>query len=84
MIECACKNIVFHFNKKHLEDPAVPMWVLKTHGQTFYVNHVTCELPWSTKETPDNDHTKGSLKIKECMLTIDCDNNATIGKINSI
>ena len=54
------------------------MWVLKTHGETFYVNHVDCKLPWSTKETPDNDHTKGSLKIKECHLIIDDDNCATI------
>lgn len=54
------------------------MWVLKTHGETFYVNHVTCQLPWSTKETPDNTHTKGSLKIQKCLLTINSDNEALI------
>lgn len=58
------------------------MWVIKTHGETFYVNHVTCELPWSTKETPDNSHTKGSLKIRECLLTINDNNEATLTKLN--
>ena len=72
---------MFHFNKKHLEDQTIPMWVLKTHGESFYVNHVNCEMPWSTKETPDNSHTKGSLKIKECLLTIDDNNEATISKL---
>ena len=58
------------------------MWVLKTHGESYYVNHVDCEIPWSTKETPDNSHTKGSLKIKDCLLKIDPEtNNATISKL---
>ena len=72
---------MFHFNKKHLEDPEVPMWVVKAHGVTFYVNHVTAEIPWSTKETPDNPSTKGSLKFKRCKLTIDDENNATLSKL---
>lgn len=57
------------------------MWVLKSHGVTFYVNHVSAEIPWSTKETPDNPSTKGSLKFKQCKLTIDADNNATLSKL---
>jgi len=57
------------------------MWVLKTHGVTFYVNHVTAEIPWTTKETPNNSHTKGSLKFKKCKLSIDDDNCATISKL---
>ena len=57
------------------------MWVVKSHGVTFYVNHVTAEVPWSTKETPDNSHTKGSLKFKNCKLIIDDDNCATITKL---
>ena len=69
--ELACKDVVFHFNKKHLEDPSIPMWVLKTKGESYYVNHVDCNMPWSTKETPDNSHTKGSLKVKDCLLVID-------------
>jgi len=73
---------VFHFNKKHLEDQTVPMWVLKTAGETFYVNHVDCEIPWSTKETPDNSHTKGSIKVKNVLLTIDDDNSASLKELN--
>lgn len=57
------------------------MWVVKSHGVTFYVNHVDAEVAWSTKETPDNDHTKGSLKFKNCKLVIDDDNCATISKL---
>lgn len=82
--EMICKDVVFHFNKKHLEDPTIPMWCLKTKGQTFYVNHVDCEIPWSTKETPDNPSTKGSLKIKDCVLIIDDNNNATLKKVRLI
>lgn len=75
---------MFHFNKGHLQDETIPMWVLKTHGETFYVHHVDCEMPWSTKETPNNSHTKGSLKMKECHLIIDENNNATIKKLTLI
>jgi hypothetical protein len=81
-INYQCQDICFHFNKKHLEDPTVPMWAIKSHGVTFYVNHVSAEIPWSTKETPDNTHTKGSLKFKKCKLTIDDDNCATISKLS--
>ena len=80
-IEYACKDVVFHFNKKHLEDPSIPMWVLKTKGESYYVNHVDCSIPWSTKETPDNPHTKGAIKVKDCLLVIDGDNNATLSKL---
>jgi hypothetical protein len=73
---------VFHFNKKHLEDQTIPMWVIKTHGETFYVHHVSADIAWSTKETPDNSHTKGSIKFKECLLTIDPENNASIGNLS--
>jgi hypothetical protein len=54
------------------------MWVVKAKGESYYVNHVTCELPWSTKETPDNSHTKGSIKVKRCLLVINEGNEATI------
>lgn len=60
------QEIVFHFNKKHLQDPNIPMWVIKTKGQSYYVHHVDVDkgVGFSTKETPDNDHTKGSIKFK--------------------
>ena len=72
---------MFHFNKKHLEDPTVPMWVIKSHGVTFYVNHVSADIAWTTKETPDNTHTKGAIKFKKCKLSIDEENNATISAL---
>ncbi len=77
-IEYACKELVFHFNKKHLEDDTIPMWVLKFRGETFYVNHVSCSVPWTTKETPDSNHTKGSIKVKNCLVIIDDSNTAII------
>jgi len=73
-----CENLVFQLNKAHLSDTAIPMWSIKAKGKTFYVNHVDCNLPWSTKETPDNSHTKGSIKIRDCVLTIDSENCASI------
>lgn len=84
ILELACKDVVFHFNKKHLEDEEIPMWILKTQGESYYVNHVSCEIPWTTKETPDNSHTKGSIKIKDCLLVIDEDNSATISKLTLV
>lgn len=57
------------------------MWCLKLKGETYYVSHVTCTVPWSTKETPENSHTKGSIKVKDCLVQIDQDNCATISKL---
>ena len=74
-----CKELIFHFNKKHLEDNNIPMWIIKAKGETFYVNHVDCQVGWNTKETPDNPATKGAIKVKNCMLTID-NGEATIVK----
>ena len=79
-----CKNteIVFHFNKKHLEDPNIPMWVVKSKGETYYVHHVDVDkgVGFSTKETPDNPHTKGSIKFKGT-LNIVIENDYIIAKI---
>ena len=59
-------EIILHFNKMHLQDPSIPMWVIKAKGQTYYVNHIDVDagIGFSTKETPDNPSTKGSLKFK--------------------
>lgn len=78
MLEIYCPDLVFHFNKKHLEDPSVPPWTIKTRGETFYVNHVTSNIPWTTKETPNNNHTKGSIKLKKAILKISDLNEAEI------
>lgn len=58
------------------------MWVVKAKGESYYVDHVECTLPWSTKETPDNAHTKGSIKVKRCLLTIDEENCANITELS--
>jgi hypothetical protein len=60
------------------------MWVLKTHGETFYVDHVDANMPWSTKETSYNPHTKGSLKFKEVLLQIDGENCARLSNLTVI
>jgi hypothetical protein len=75
--------IVFHFNKKHLEDSNIPMWVIKHKGKTYYVNHVNVDagVGFSTKETPANTHTKGSLKFKG-RLKINVDNGQIIAYIS--
>lgn len=39
------------------------MWVVKSKGQTYYVDHLDSKVGFSTKETPENEHTKGSLKF---------------------
>jgi len=62
---------VFHFNKKHLEDTTVPMWILMAKGKTYYVDHVTSNLPWTTKETPLNVRTKGAIKFKNALLRLE-------------
>lgn len=63
--------MVFHFNKAHLADPSIPAWVVKAKGQSFYVKHLECNAPFSTKETPDNSHTKGSLKFRHVDVIIE-------------
>jgi hypothetical protein len=58
------ERIVFHFNKKHNEDNTIPQWVIKCKGQTYYCHHLESTVGFSTKETPDNSHTKGSLQFR--------------------
>lgn len=75
-------EIIFHFNKMHLQDPSIPMWVIKAKGETYYVDHVDMEsgVGFSTKETPDNPSTKGSIKFK-AKLKIEKQNNRVIATI---
>lgn len=84
MIELACKEVDFHFNKKHLEDPEIPMWVIRTKGKSYYVNHVTSTVSWSTKESVDNPKTKGSIKFKNVLLKIDDENCAELSVLTSV
>lgn len=54
-----------------MSDPNIPMWVLKVKGQSYYCETVHSAVGFSTKETPDNSHTKGSLKFKNVSVKID-------------
>ncbi len=74
-------RIIFHFNKQHLIDKTIPMWVVKFKGQTFYVNHLESKIGFSTKETPESEHTKGSLMFRG-KLTIIKENENTTAYIN--
>jgi hypothetical protein len=76
------KEIVFHFNKGHLFNDLLPMWVVKCKGKVFYVHHVKSDVPWDTKETPNNPSTKGSIKFKNAGVQIDKNGNAHIYQIN--
>lgn len=81
---CKQSEIIFHFNKKHIEDANIPMWVVKSKGQTYYVHHVDVDkgVGFSTKETPDNPSTKGSIKFKGVLHLINED-NMIIAKITN-
>jgi len=60
----ADNRIVFHYNKAHNQDSTIAPWIVKAKGQTHYVHHFTSEVGFSTKETPDNPHTKASLMLR--------------------
>lgn len=75
------RNIIFHFNKKHLEDPTVAMWVIKSKGETFYVHHLESKIGFSTKETPESNHTKGSLKLRGKLVIIENEDKTLIAEI---
>ena len=57
-------RIVFHFNKASINDSSVPPWTIKVKGQTHYVWHLESKIGFSTKETPDSVHTKGSIQFR--------------------
>lgn len=61
-----------------MADASIPAWILKAKGETYYVTHVCAFVPWSTKETPSNPHTKGSIKLKHANLEINENNEAII------
>ena len=74
--------MILHFNKASIGNPDIAMWVLKAKGKTYYVEHIDCQCVWSTKETPNNPHTKGSIKVKNCNVEIDENNVATVRKVD--
>lgn len=72
------RNIVFHFNKKSLEFTFLPAWVIKAKGETYYLKHITCNAPWTTKESPDHPSTKGAIQIRRGTIHIDSNGEAVI------
>lgn len=76
-------RVVFHYNKQHNTDQSIPPWVVKHKGQTYYVNHleIAPNVGFSTKETPDSEHTKASLLIRG-KLTIQKEDEGVIAYIN--
>jgi hypothetical protein len=60
------------------------MWVIKCRGDTYYVHHVDISpgVGFSTKETPNNPHTKGSIKIKGFLTLEQSEDNIITAKIN--
>lgn len=66
-------RVVFHYNKKHNEDTSVPTWIVKHKGQTYYVNHLDSFVGFTTKETPDSEHTKGALQFKGKLQIVESD-----------
>ena len=73
---------MFHYNKAHNADQSIPPWVVKAKGQTFYVHHIDVDkgVGFSTKDSPDSEHTKASLKFKG-KLRIDEIDNQVIANI---
>lgn len=77
------ERIVFHFNKAHNQDPYnIPAWVVKCKGQTFYVNQMESEVGFSTKQTPESEHTKASLQFKGILTIVTFDNGTKLAKIS--
>jgi hypothetical protein len=56
------------------------MWIIKHKGKTYYVNHVSSKIGFETKETPDNEHTKGSIQFKGKLNIIEVEGD-TIAEI---
>ena len=75
-------TIIFHYNKKHSEDVSIPPWMIKFKGKTYYINHLDIMpgVGFSSKETPNNPSTKGSMKIKG-RLEITEDGTETLARI---
>lgn len=80
LINMKDERIIFHYNKAHNQDPNIPQWVIKHKGKTHYVHHIESSIGFKTKNTPDNDHTKGSLQFKGKIEIVE-EKNIIIAKI---
>lgn len=64
-------RVIFHYNKAHNKDQTIPTWIVKHKGETYYVHHFESKVGFRTKETPDSEHTKGSLQFKGVLKIVD-------------
>jgi hypothetical protein len=74
------QRIVFHYNKAHNQDQTIAPWVIKHKGQSFYINHLDSTVGFSTKETPESEHTKGALMFRGKLKIVE-QNNETYALI---
>lgn len=82
VVNCWSKErIVFHFNKAHNQDQTIPQWVIKHKGNTYYINHLKTLIGFETKETPDSEHTKGSLMFRGRLIIKKTKDGQTIAEI---
>jgi hypothetical protein len=66
-----------HFNRLHLEFNDFPMWVIKAKGLTYYIDHLNCQVGWSTRELSEGS-TRGMIRVRHCSIVIDSQGVATI------
>lgn len=57
----ADNRIDIHFNKKNLDDPRLPPWVVRHRGETYYAYEVLSEVAFKTKYKADNPSVKGVI-----------------------
>ena len=67
----------FHFNKISLEFPFMPRWMLKANGKSYYIAHMNAQMGFDTREL-ETGSTLGMLRFRQCSITIDKDNVATL------
>jgi hypothetical protein len=72
-----CPVIDFHYNRGSNEFGFLPRWVVKTKGRSFYVDHVTANVPWTTREL-DTGATRGTIRLRKANLQITKDGEAVI------
>lgn len=65
----------FHFNKVVLEFPWMPKWVIKANGKSYYIDHLSANMGFDTREL-ESGSTLGMIRFRKCLITIDRDNVA--------
>jgi hypothetical protein len=72
------ERVVFHFNKAHNVNPyEIPAWVVKCKGNTYYVHSMNSKVGFSTKSTPESEHTKASLQFKGKLIIVEHDDGTS-------